>query len=319
MRQGKKLKGKYYPSVLKKGDLIAIVSPATTVKEEYVAGAAAFLKGRGYKPLVMPSALGPADGSFSASHEARLKDLTDAIENPNIAAILCARGGYGCVHLIADPKLMEAVKRNPKWLIGFSDVSALHALWHKCCIASIHGPMAKHITIETPDDACTDALMRIITQNPIMDYAVEPSPFNRLGKAVGELRGGNLAVLDGLASTPFDMLSVDESEDVILFIEDISEAIYAVERMLMRLYLSGTLSRLKGLIIGQFTEYRPDKNFDTMEAMVDSLLARCGIDNIPVAFSFPVGHVSNNLPLVEGACVELEVTPDKVTLKTIDQ
>lgn len=317
MRQGKKLKGKYYPSAVKKGDAIAIVSPATTVKEEYVAGAAAFLKGRGYKPLVMPSALGPADGSFAASHEARLKDLMDAIENPDIAAILCARGGYGCVHLIADHKLMEAVKRNPKWLIGFSDVSALHALWNKCGIASIHGPMAKHITIESPDDSCTEALIRIMTQDPMMDYSVEPSPFNRLGKAVGELRGGNLAVLNGLAATQFDLLSVGENEDVILFIEDISEAIYAVERMLMRLYLSGTLSRIKGLIIGKFTEYHPDKNFDSMEAMIDSFLTRCGIDNIPVAFNFPVGHVSENLPLVEGACVELNVTPGKVTLKTI--
>lgn len=150
-----------------------------------------------------------------------------------------------------------------------------------------------------------------------MDYSFPSSPYNRTGKASGELRGGNLAVLNGLANTRFDMLTVGDGEDVILFIEDISEAIYAVERMLMRLYLSGTLSRIKGLIVGQFTEYRPDKNFDTMEAMIDALLTRCGISDIPVAFGFPVGHVSANYPLVEGAWVELTVTPDAVTLRSV--
>lgn len=311
------INGKMCPPVVKKGDRIAIVSPATTVKGEYVEGAADFLKGRGYMPMVMASALGPAAGSYAASHTARLHDLIEAIENPEVTAILCARGGYGCVHLIGDPKLIETVKRNPKWIVGFSDVSALHALWLNAGVMSVHGPMAKHLTIESPDDPCTKALLKILSQGSVMDYSVSPSPFNRIGKATGELRGGNLAVLNGLAGTPFDILAVGENEDVILFIEDISEAIYAVERMLMRLYLSGSLSRLRGLIIGQFTEYRPDKNFGSMEEMIDALLTRCGITDIPVAFNFPVGHVSNNLPLVEGATVELEVTPDKVTLKTI--
>ena len=306
-----------YPSPLQEGGKVAIVSPATVVKEEFIIGAADYFRNRGYEPVVMPSAMGPAAGSFAASHEARLHDLREAVDNPDVGAILCARGGYGCVHLIADGQLAASVAAHPKWLVGFSDVSALHALWHSCGVASIHGPMAKHITTEAPDNPCTCELLRLLTRKPAMDYSFPSSPYNRPGTAVGELRGGNLAVLNGLAGTPCDMLHVDEGEDVILFIEDISEAIYAVERMLMRLHLSGSLSRLRGLIIGQFTEYRPDRNFETMEAMIDALLTRCGITGIPVAFNFPIGHVSANYPLIEGAQVKLEVTSASVTLKTL--
>lgn len=317
MNQDTDIKGKVYPAPLNTGDKIAILSPATTVKEEYVKGTVSFLQERGFVPMVMPSALGPADGTFAASHEARRKDLRDAIENPEIKAILCTRGGYGCVHLIIDTTLQKTIADNPKWLIGFSDVSALHALWLKCGVASIHGPMAKHISTENPNDPCTEALLRIITYEPKMLYTVPSSHFNHIGNATGELRGGNLAVLNGLSGTPFDILTVREDEDVILFIEDISEAIYAVERMLMRLYLSDSLSRIRGLIIGQFTEYRPDKNFSSMEDMIDNLLTSCGINDIPVAFNFPIGHVSNNFPLVEGAKVQLTVTSENVILKTV--
>lgn len=307
-----------FPSPLLSGGTVAIVSPATIVKGEFVEGAAAFFRDRGYMPLVMPSAVGSSSGTFAATHEARLKDLREAVDNPEVDAILCARGGYGCVHLIADPELTASVTAHPKWIVGFSDVSALHALWHSCGVASIHGPMAKHLTMEAPDDTCSCELLRLMTQQPTINYEIHSSPYNRLGKAVGELRGGNLAVLNGLAGTQFDMLSVGDDEDVILFIEDISEKIYVVERMLMRLHLSGSLSRLKGLIIGQFTEYNPDRNFESMEAMIDALLTRCGIIDIPVAFNFPVGHVSKNYPLIEGATVELDVTPASVTLKTIN-
>lgn len=306
-----------FPSPLPPGGTVAIVSPATIVKEEFVEGAADFFRTRGYECIVMPSALGPSSGSFAAAHNARLNDLRDAVENPEVNAILCARGGYGCVHLIADSRLAASVADNPKWIVGFSDVSALHALWYSCGVASIHGPMAKHLSVESPDDTCSGELLRIMTRQPEMDYSFPSSPFNRLGCATGELRGGNLAVLNGLAGTPFDLLSVASDEDVILFIEDISEKIYAVERMLMRLYLSGSLTHLKGLIIGQFTEYSPDRNFESMEAMIDALLTRCGITDIPVAFNFPVGHVSRNYPLIEGAMVRLEVTPASVILKSI--
>lgn len=305
-----------FPERLKKGDVVSIVSPATKVKDEYIMGAASFLEKRGYRPLLMPGALGPADGSFASSRTQRLADIRESLRDPSVKAILCARGGYGCVHLISEIPF-EEVRENPKWLIGFSDISALHALWHKAGVASLHAPMAKHLTIEPADDLSTATLFKILEEGAVMDYKTAPHRFNRCGKASGMLRGGNLAVLNGLAGTPFDILKVRDGEDVILFIEDISEAIYAVERMLTRLYLSGTLTRVKGLIVGQFTEYRPDLNHESMECMIDALLRKYGVDGIPVAFNFPVGHVSLNYPLIEGAEVELTVSPDCVTLKTV--
>lgn len=305
-----------YPEKLCKGDKIAILSPATIVKEEYVEGAARFLREKGFSPVVMPSALGPASGSFAASREARLADILSALADKDVKAIFCARGGYGCVQLL--PSIpFETVAANPKWLIGFSDISALHALWVKAGVASVHGPMAKHITVESDDDVSTAALLSLLTGNGSFEYTDAPWPFNRHGIGEGMLRGGNLAVLNGLASTPYDILDIREGEDVVLFIEDISEAIYAVERMLYRLWLSGALARAKGLVVGRFTEYRPDRNFSSMEQMIDDFLRRNDISGFPVAFNFPVGHVTHNLPLLEGSRVRLEVNGETTILKSI--
>lgn len=301
------------PAPLREGDKIAIISPATIVKEEYITGAADMLRREGFRVEIMPSAYGPADGSYAANFESRLADLRSALLNPDVKCILCTRGGYGCNHLL--PYISsEEIRENPKWLIGFSDISALHALWLTSGVASLHAPMAKHLTLLPPDDPATSALLGILRGERTMDYTVEPSPFNRLGEATGRLQGGNLAVLNGLAATPYDILQVHQNEEVILFIEDVSEAIYAVERMLIRLDLAGVLGRIKGLIVGQFTEYRPDRNFSTMEEMISTLLSRRGINNIPIAFNFPVGHVDFNLPLIEGERVTLTITEDKVRL-----
>lgn len=295
-----------YPPLLQEGDLIAIISPATTVKAEYVAGGKAFLESRGFRVVIGPHALGPEHGSYAASDEERLADFLVALQDPDVKAIYCARGGYGCVHLLSHIP-GEMVIRNPKWMIGFSDVSALHAFWHSCGVASLHAPMVKHITESGGDDACTKMLLDILTTEISPVYRQEYDSRSICGYAEGQLIGGNLAVLDGLAATPFDMLDVKKDEDVILFIEDIAEPIYKVERMLTRLYLAGTLNRLKGLVIGRFTEYRPDRNFNTVEEMITARLQQWGIRGIPVWFGFPVGHTDNNMPLIIGAKASLHI------------
>lgn len=302
------------PASLKNGDKIALISPATIVKEEYVTGAAEMLRQEGFEVVVMPAALGPADGSYAADFESRLADLRQALLDPEVKCIFCARGGYGCVHLLPYISADE-IRSNPKWLAGFSDISALHALWLKSGVASLHAPMAKHLTLLPSDDPATVAMLSILRGEKPIDYKLPTSPFSRKGEAAGRLQGGNLAVLNGLAATPYDILKVDEDEEVILFIEDIAEAIYAVERMLLRLYLSGVLTRIRGLIVGQFTDYRPDRNHNSMEEMISSLLVRCGIDSIPVAFNFPIGHVDFNLPMIEGERVRLKVTEDYTSLE----
>lgn len=298
-----------YPQSLKAGDRIAIISPSSPVKEEYIDGAVDFLECEGYVPVVMPYAKGPSSGSYASSVENRLSDFKKAWENEEIRAILCSRGGYGAVHLLR--KLPpEFLRHDPKWLIGYSDISALHALLFNAGIASVHAPMAKHLTEERPDDPSVRALMKILTGEFPIEYTVPSHPYNRQGEAEGRLVGGNMAVLNGLFGGDYDILK----DGTILFIEDISEAIYAVERMLYHILLSGGFNKVKGIIVGRFTEYRADKNFELMEDMISSFFEREGIKGIPIAFDFPVGHVRENLPLVEGSRARIKVGDKEVNV-----
>lgn len=179
--------------------------------------------------------------------------------------------------------------------------------------------MAKHLC-EQGHNVATEAMFDILRGGKMhyrLDVAKEGLTVNP-GCACGRLIGGNLAVLNGLAATPFDIFVKALSEDTVIFIEDISEAIYAVERMLWRLYMAGMLTKVKGLIIGRFTDYRPSKKFQSMDAMIASLLKQVGIMNIPVVYNFPVGHVDYNLPMVEGAYVRLQADSDIVDLCETD-
>lgn len=290
---------------------MAIVSPASAVREEYIDGAARFLRSAGFEPVIMPHAKGPADGSYASSAANRLADLVEAYGDSSVRAILCARGGYGCVHLLEglDPALISA---DPKWLIGFSDISALHALSRLAGVVSLHSPMAKHLTLLPPDHYCTRTLMGILTEGLPCEYRIDPHTYNRQGEATGRLAGGNLAVINGLADTPFDPL--DEPESTILFIEDVGEQIYEIERMLIRLHLAVSSTDLR-LIIGHFTDYRDDRNHADMYAMIDALLARYPEARFPVVFGFPTGHMDDNLPLPLGAGTTIQVSSDKVNLK----
>lgn len=306
-----------FPEAITPGDAIAIVTPATIVKEEFVADAATFLHSLGYVIKEGKYARGPHSGSFAATHDQRAEDLRRAWLDPEVRAILCARGGYGCIHLM-ETLSDEELLRDPKWLIGFSDVSALHARLHKAGIASVHASMAKHLALYGMDPI-TGALLDILTLPSVTQTLRAPaSPLNRTGRTEGTLLGGNLAVLNSLAGTPWDMLNVTDADGpVILFLEDVSEKIYAVERMLMRLVLSGSLHRIAGLAVGWFTDYKADANYPDMEHMIDALLRRYGIA-IPVAYGFPIGHKDTNRPLVEGARASLSVTEEggKLTFTT---
>ncbi|MDE6393205.1 MAG: LD-carboxypeptidase [Muribaculaceae bacterium] len=296
------------PALLSPGDRIAVVSPASEVNPDYIDGAVRFLESEGFRPFVAPHAKGPAAGSYAAPDSGRLADLTDAWSDPSVRAILCARGGYGCCRLI-DRIPLRLIADNPKWLIGFSDISILHALSLKAGVMSLHAPMARHLTLLPADHYCTRAMMRILTDGLPVEYIAPAHPLNRTGQAEGMLAGGNLAVINGLAATPFDPL--DSDKPLILFIEDISEAIYAVERMLIRLRLAGRLDSIKGLVVGHFTEYRPDRNHPDMETMISRML---GDVPFPVAFGFPAGHTDDNLPLPLGAAATLTVTGEETSL-----
>lgn len=287
-----------YPAPLKKGDTISIVSPASIIDPVLVEKAAATLTLLGYKVRIGKHALG-ASGSYSGTVDERLDDITAALLDPDVRAILCSRGGYGCVHLL-DRLANLDLNADPKWLIGFSDVSALHALLASRGIVSIHGSMAKALALY-PHSSPFNAMLLAMLGGDRPALTFDQHPYNHSGEATGRLFGGNLAVLQALISTPYDIF-----DDALLFIEDVAEPIYKIERILYQLRLAGRLDRMRGLIIGQFTLYNPDKNFTDIYDMVSPLVSGLGI---PVAFNTPIGHIPGNMPLLHGAEATLTVTP----------
>lgn len=316
------------PPSVAKGDKIAIISPATEVKAHWVEGAVEQLRRFGYDPIVMPHALGSESGTYAATDAERRNDLRDALTDPEIRAILCARGGYGCNHLLSK-EMEEAVRVHPKWLIGFSDVSALHALWQKAGVKSLHASMAKQLALydiesqsesireaaasETPKDEeerkairyCTEVMMGIISgEMEELEVEFPGTEGNISGEAKGRIVGGNLAVLNGLAGTPWDILTAEYLRGKILFLEDVGEKIYQIERMLKRLQLGGVFEAVSGVIFGQFTEYKGDRNFGLMEEMIRYRMEEWGV-RCPVAMNVPIGHQSFNLPIVESAKCEM--------------
>lgn len=293
-----------FPQPLHTGDRIAILSPASIIKPDFVTGAMDALASQGWKPYTCSHTLGKS-GSYSGSIADRTADLESALLDPATRAILCSRGGYGVVHLLEQLSLLPLTD-DPKWIIGFSDISALHALFSTKGIASIHASMTKHLASTGGKDVDSSMLFDIL-KGKKPQYRFPAHNLNRKGKVHGRILGGNLAVLAGLINTPFDILLGGN----ILFIEDIAEPIYKVERILYQLRLSGVLQSLKGLIVGQFTEYHPDNNYPDMETMIRDMVEPYGY---PVAFNAPIGHVDHNIPLIENSDIILDVASGTTTL-----
>ena len=296
-----------YPKSLENGDSIAIVSPASKIDGALIDGACRTIESWGFRPVLGEFCKGEY-GSFSGSVDQRLRDFKRAFEDEDVRAVLCSRGGYGTVQLLEYFQL-NMWKNDPKWLIGFSDISVLHAASFHAGVASLHGSMCKCLA-EQPDSESSRRIRDILTGG-LPEYLVQGNTCNREGKAEGVISGGNLAVLSGIVSTPYNLLKKGN----ILFIEDVAEPIYKVERMLYTLRLNGTLEQIKGLIVGQFTEYKASQDYTDMYDMIEDMVSGY---NFPVAYNFPVGHVDRNLPIIEGAEVELEVGRQEVRLKFID-
>lgn len=311
------------PAGVRKDGKVALIGPATRIKPEIVEGLVRLYEEYpeempGSELIVYPSVLDEnARGSYAASLAQRVADFTDAWSREDVDLVICARGGYGCVHMLdyLDPDFIAA---HPKWLVGFSDVSALHALLYKSGVASIHGGMAKQLVENTDSGfgSYRKVLKKLVeSASPIFNYQIPSHPYNVQGEGRGVLLGGNLAVLNGLAGTPFDIMAESLHQEVILFIEDVSEPIYAVERMLYRLHLQGVLRNVKGILVGQFTDWNPDRNHESMYDMIHARFEEWGV-RCPVAFDFPVGHNDRNVPLVEGAVVSLRVNDNEVSLSS---
>lgn len=287
-----------FPPYLQTGDKVTIISPAGKIDKSFLKGAKKVLESWGLEVTLGKYAAGEC-GRFSGSSKQRAADLQLAMDDKQTKAILCSRGGYGAIHLI-DQIDFTRFRENPKWLLGYSDVTLLHELFQCNGFASIHSLMARHLTVEPTTDPCSLHLRNMLF-GELPSYQSPKHKLNIAGQAKGILRGGNLSVLYGLRGTPYDF----PAEGTILFIEDIGERPYHIDRMMNNLKLGGVLEKLSGLIVGQFTEYEEDLSLGKeVYEMIANMVKPYGY---PVCFNFPVGHVEGNVPLICGSEVELTI------------
>jgi muramoyltetrapeptide carboxypeptidase len=297
------------PNFLKEGDKVVIISPSSKIDKNLIKGEKKSLESWGLKVVVSAHA-GGHFCSYSGTIEERLNDLQNAMDDPSVRAIFCSRGGYGAIHLLEFLQF-EKFNQSPKWLLGFSDITALHSLFQLHGHISLHSQMARHLSVEPLDDSCTTTLHDLLFGIKIPSFILPHEKENINGTAAGILRGGNLSVFYGLTGTPYDI----PAEDTILLIEDVGERPYHIERMMYNLKLNGLLPRIKGLVIGQFTEYKEDNAIGkTVYEMIHDMVAPYGY---PVCFNFPAGHITNNVPLMLGSYQQLTVDNSEARLEPI--
>ena len=300
-----------FPPYLKKGDTVGITCPAGYMPKEKAQTCIETLQQWGYEVMVGKTLGSASETYFSGTDDERLDELQAMLDDASINAILCGRGGYG-VSRIIDRLDFKKFKKNPKWIIGFSDITVLHAhIFTTCKIASIHSPMAAAFNDGGAENEYILSLKKMLSGKK-NKYKTEHYIFNKQGFATGELIGGNLSILAHLTGTPSDI----NTKNKILFLEDIGEQIYAIDRLLYQLKRSGKMNELAGLIIGGFTEMRDsDRPFGkTIYELIAELVAEF---NYPVCFNFPVSHGKENYALKIGGMYEFSV--GKKTVQLVEQ
>ena len=293
------------PQVLQRGDLVAIVTTARKIDKEDIQLAIELLESWGLN-VVLGKTIGLEDNQYGGTDLDRTIDFQQAMNDPAVKAIWCARGGYGTVRIIDALDFTEFVKV-PKWVIGFSDVTVLHSHLHNLGVETLHAIMP--ITVEGNTIEALESL-----KNDVFGKANShkiPSEFgNKVGDGTGVLVGGNLSMLYSLLGSK----SAIDTTDKILFIEDLDEYLYHIDRMLMNLKRNGYFKELKGLVVGGMTKMH-DNDIPFGKTAKEIILDAVKDYNFPVAFNFPAGHVKDNRSLHFGKTVEFTVTPASTHLK----
>jgi muramoyltetrapeptide carboxypeptidase len=297
------------PPYLQKGDTIGVTCPAGYMAAEKAQACINSLHEWGYNVMVGKT-LGSGSGNyFSGTDEERAGELQVMLDDENIKAILCGRGGYG-VGRIIDQLDFKTFKQQPKWIIGFSDITILHAhIYNNYKIASLHAPMAAAFNNGGAENEYVQSLKNAIEGKKVK-YEAPIHEFNKRGEAVGELVGGNLTLLTHIIGTSSEI----KTKGRILFLEDTGELLYKIDRMLYQLRRSGKLDKLAGLIIGGFTGMSDtDKPLGkTVYEIIRDIIKDY---HYPVCFGFPVSHGKENISLKVGVGYKLKVGKNKVTLE----
>lgn len=297
------------PPYLEKGDTIGIVCPSGYMPVEKASECIRVLNEEWGFQTKVGKTLGNQFNYFSGTDEERLNDFQQMLDDEEVKAILCARGGYGLSRII-DKINFKKFKKQPKWIIGYSDVTILHShLYSNYYISSIHAPMAAAFNDAGYINRFVQSLRNAL-EGKKLRYSCEPHEFNKKGEAIGELVGGNLSLLAHLIGTDSDI----KARGRILFLEDVGEYLYNIDRMMYQLKRSGKLSRLAGLIIGGFTESK-DTERPFGQTAYEIIYDVVKDYDYPISFGFPVSHGKENYALKIGVGYKLRVGKSKVNLE----
>ncbi|MCC5946260.1 MAG: LD-carboxypeptidase [Bernardetiaceae bacterium] len=294
------------PPFLKKGDKVCIVAPSGVVAVEKIALARQWLERQGLIVQVAPHA---TDNyyRFAATREARLSDLQNALDNPDYRLILCARGGYGIIQYL-DNICWRKFRLSPKWIVGFSDITALHLKLQQLGYASLHAIMPVQFSWEGNEKALNSLWQQLIGEPSIISGVSHQN--NQEGIAKGKLVGGNLSMIVNSLGTETSI----QTQGAILFLEEVGEAIYAIDRMLWQLRRAGKLELISGLILGSFNRLRETPNEYGAE-VADVIRAHITNPRIPIVFDFPAGHIADNRALMLGGQGSLVVDNTAYAIK----
>jgi muramoyltetrapeptide carboxypeptidase len=288
------------PVSLKAGDTVAIVSPSGVVEEQSIIDATEILMSWGFHVVVGQNAL-QVNGIFAGTDAQRANDMNSAIHDQSVKAIFCSRGGYGMMRIINAIDI-DALVLHPKWLVGFSDITVLHSCLSQRGLCSIHGVMPNSFT-KTHPDSLTSLRAVLAGDKPFIH--IEKHELNMPGRATGQLVGGNLSMLYALRGTPYDI----DLRGNILFVEDVGEKLYHLDRMMSNFALGNKFDGLKGVIIGGFNQMTNGSTPYGCEAY-DIVRQHVAHLNIPVAFGLDAGHLHRNVAIPLGVVAELEVGRD---------
>jgi muramoyltetrapeptide carboxypeptidase len=293
------------PPALLYGDKVGLVATARKISLEELQEGIDLLKSWGLVPVIGKT-IGLEDNQYAGTDFQRTGDFQDMLDNPEIKAIWCARGGYGTVRIIDQLDFYKFVKY-PKWVVGYSDVTVLHSHLHKIGFQTIHGTMPVSVEDNTAF-AKASLKQSLFGKKPIIEYSTT-NLLNRTGKATGILIGGNLSMLYSMCGSNSSL----DTEGKILFIEDLDEYLYHVDRMIMNLKRNGMLDHCAGLLVGGMTKMHDNRIpfGKTAQEIVLDAVKEC---DFPVAFDFPAGHVDDNRAMIMGAEVEIEVGNSKAVL-----
>ena len=296
------------PPKLKAGDKVAIVAPARKISIEEIKPAIDIIESWGLT-VTVGNTIGKENFQFAGTDEERLNDFQNAIDDDSVKAIICARGGYGSVRFVDEIDFRKFSKK-PKWICGFSDITVLQShLLNVYGIASVHSTMALAFENNTVESLET---LREILFGENVSYSIPYNKLNRFGSEYGILCGGNLSLLQNLSGTNSDI----DTDDKILFIEDVDEYLYHFDRMMQWLKRSGKLENLAGLLVGHLTKM---KNLDELKPFgktAEEIISEAVNEyEYPVCFGFPAGHENDNRAFVIGGKYSLTVTPENSELK----